>query len=67
MTEKTLAMELRFWGGNGETDSQECMLRAAAVIEFYAEAHPNLIDDLANEAKRTAYLEQKMRHVRDNH
>jgi hypothetical protein len=27
-----LAQELRFWGGNGETESQDAMLRAAAVL-----------------------------------
>ena len=56
-----MARELRYWAGNGETESQACMLRAADVIEFYEEAHPNLIDDLVNEAKRTAYLEQRLR------
>lgn len=28
-----LAQELRFWGGNGETESQACMLRAAEYVE----------------------------------
>jgi hypothetical protein len=27
-----MAQELRFWGGNGETESQEAMLRAAAML-----------------------------------
>lgn len=65
MTEKSLAIELRFWGGNGETESQACMLRAANVIEFYTEAHPALIDDFVGEIKHAAYLEQKLRTMKD--
>ena len=33
-----LIVMLRFWGGNGETESQACMLQAATVLSEIAES-----------------------------